>query len=99
MNIHVANLLQASVFGALHLSNTVYSDQSPTVSLAQSISSGITGLICGYSFYYTNSLIPAILAHVFNNLLASYDQVQNYKQFLNEKFRFVGKRSRHHAGK
>ncbi len=52
------------------------------MSTAQSISSGITGLICGYSYYYTNSIIPAILAHTINNLIASYDQLRSYQAFL-----------------
>jgi Type II CAAX prenyl endopeptidase Rce1-like len=82
MNPHSANFLQASIFGALHLSNTVYSDQGKGMSIAQSISSGITGLICGYSYYYTNSIIPAILAHTINNLMASYDQIYAYQFYL-----------------
>jgi membrane protease YdiL (CAAX protease family) len=82
MNPHSANFLQAAIFGALHLSNTVYSDQGKGMSTAQSISSGITGLICGYSYYYTNSIIPAILAHTINNLIASYDQLRSYRAFL-----------------
>ena len=82
MNPHSANFLQAAIFGALHLSNTVYSDQGKGMSTAQSISSGITGLICGYSYYYTNSIIPAILAHTINNLIASYDQLRSYQAFL-----------------
>ena len=82
MNPHSANFLQAAIFGALHLSNTVYSDQGKGMSTAQSISSGITGLICGYSYYYTNSIIPAILAHTINNLIASYDQLRSYQSFL-----------------
>ncbi len=82
MNPHSANFLQAIIFGALHLSNTVYSDQGKGMSTAQSISSGITGLICGYSYYYTNSIIPAILAHTINNLIASYDQIRSYQSFL-----------------
>ncbi len=82
MNPHSANFLQAAIFGSLHLSNTVYSDQGKGMSVAQSISSGITGLICGYSYYYTNSILPAIFAHMINNLIASYDQLRAYKSFL-----------------
>jgi len=82
MNPHSANFLQAAIFGALHLSNTVYSDQGKGMSAAQSISSGITGLICGYSYYYTNSILPAIFAHMINNLIASYDQLRSYQSFL-----------------
>lgn len=82
MNPHSANFLQAFIFGILHLSNTVYSDQESRMSVAQSISSGITGLICGYSYYYTNSIFPAIIAHMINNLIASYDQYQGYSNYL-----------------
>jgi len=82
MNPHTANFLQAGIFGALHMSNTVYSDQEIKLSIAQSISSGITGLICGYSYYYTNSILPAIGAHMVNNLIASYDQYNGYAAYL-----------------
>jgi membrane protease YdiL (CAAX protease family) len=82
LNPHTANVVQAVIFGGLHMSNTVYSDQHATMSFAQSISSGITGLVCGYSYYYTNSILPAMMAHVINNLIASYDQIQAYSNFL-----------------
>jgi membrane protease YdiL (CAAX protease family) len=84
MNPHSANVLQAFIFGILHMSNTVYSDQQFNMSVAQSISSGITGLICGYSYYYTNSIVPAILAHILNNLIASYDQIKAYMNFVKQ---------------
>ena len=85
LNPHVANILQAFIFGSLHMTNTVYSDQHINMSIAQSISSGISGLINGYSYYYTNSILPAIAAHMINNLCASYDQVKSYSHFLKEK--------------
>ena len=79
-----ANVLQATIFGSLHLSNSIYSDQNISLSIMQSISSGITGLLCGYSYYYTNSLFPAILSHVINNLMASYSQISSYNNYLKD---------------
>jgi membrane protease YdiL (CAAX protease family) len=84
MNIHLANFLQAIIFGSCHMGNAIYSEQTTRISFIQSISASITGLICGYSYYYTNSIIPSIAAHMINNIFASYDQVSAYKSYLRE---------------
>jgi len=84
MNIHSANFLQAIIFGSCHMGNAIYSEQTTRISFIQSLSASITGLLCGYSYYYTNSIIPSIAAHMINNILASYDQVSAYKNYLKE---------------
>jgi membrane protease YdiL (CAAX protease family) len=85
MNVHIANVAQASIFGVLHLTNTVYSDQGPRFSAAQSLSSFIIGLISGVSYIQTNSILPALIAHMINNLWACTYQVQSYKGYLEGK--------------
>jgi membrane protease YdiL (CAAX protease family) len=85
MNPHVANLIQASIFGVLHLSNTVYSDQGPKFSAAQSLSSFIIGAVSGLSYIQTNSILPSLIAHIVNNLWAASFQIQSYKNFIDTK--------------
>lgn len=85
LNPHIANITQASIFGVLHLTNTVYSDQGSKFSAAQSLSSFIIGLVAGFSYIQTNSILPALLAHMINNLWACTYQVQSYKGYLEGK--------------
>jgi membrane protease YdiL (CAAX protease family) len=80
INPHIANFLQASIFGGLHMTNSIYSEQKLNISLAQSISSFITGVLCGYSYYYTNSILPSTFAHIINNLISSCNQIYDYKK-------------------
>ncbi len=82
MNPVIANVLQAIIFGSLHMSNSIYSSQETSNSIIQSISSAIIGLVCGYVYYTTNSIIPAILAHTLNNLRSSLYTINEYKNFI-----------------
>ena len=82
INPHIANYMQAFIFGGLHMSNSIYSEQKLNMSIAQSISSFITGVLCGYSYYYTNSILPSMCAHIINNLISSCNQIHDYKTNL-----------------
>jgi membrane protease YdiL (CAAX protease family) len=81
LNSHVANILQAIIFGALHMTNSVYSEQVTKLSILQSFSSAIIGLCCGYAYMYTNSILPALFAHMLNNLNSSVAEIQNYESY------------------
>jgi membrane protease YdiL (CAAX protease family) len=82
LNFHIANIIQATIFGSMHLTNAIYSDQSKNVCILQSVSSGIAGLICGYSYKLTNSILPSLFAHILNNLFASYHQISSYSSYI-----------------
>jgi uncharacterized protein len=81
MSFHTANLLQSFIFGFFHLTNTVYTEQKNTTTFAQMLSASISGLINGYVYFYSNSIIPSVVSHVLNNLLASHFNFTKYNAF------------------
>jgi membrane protease YdiL (CAAX protease family) len=78
-NVHVANLLQAFTFGGFHITNSVFGDQQEVTTLIQIISASISGVINGYAYYYFNSIVPCVVAHLLNNMMATH---YNYKQYI-----------------
>jgi membrane protease YdiL (CAAX protease family) len=84
MNIHVANLLQSGMFSVFHLSNVLYDGNRLSNVSAQMMSSLISGMVSGYAYYYTNSILPSFLAHALNNVIATSIEYTNYKQWSNE---------------
>jgi len=71
MNPHTANTLQAVMFGLMHMSNVVASEQQIKKTMLQTLSATIGGLIAGWSYMYTNSLLTPIMSHMINNLIAT----------------------------
>jgi membrane protease YdiL (CAAX protease family) len=84
MNPHLANIAQATVFGGLHLTNTIYSEQLTRMSVIQSFSSAIIGLLSGYAYMYTNSILPAMFAHILNNLNATVIEISRFGEHLDK---------------
>lgn len=78
MNIHKANLAQALIFGGFHYTNQIYTEQKTITTWAQILSASISGLINGYVYYYTNSIIPSLVSHITNNLLATHFNFTKY---------------------
>ena len=56
-NFHTANFFHAIIFGALHMTNAVVSDQELNRTVVQSIMAGCGGLIAGYTYLYTNTIL------------------------------------------
>jgi len=77
----LANIIQASVFGIMHLSNNVYTTQSKTYTNLQTLSAFISGLVSGYVYIKCNSLIPSLLAHIINNGAAGLSEVIGYIKY------------------
>ena len=84
MNPHAANAAQALFSGFLHLTNTAFSPQGPSMSALQSIYSTILFAICGYSYIYTNSILPAIFAHIMNNMWSASFEIKGYSAYLEQ---------------
>jgi len=76
-----ANVLQAIVFGLMHMSNVVSSDQQLNKTILQTVSSTIGGLISGWSYMYTNSLLTPIMSHMINNMIATSSDMMEYSMF------------------
>ena len=65
------------------MTNAVVSDQQLNRTIIQSIMSGIAGLISGYTYMYTNSILTPLISHMINNALASGSQVVDYANAYN----------------
>lgn len=84
-NVHIANLIQGLTFGAFHITNSVFGDQQEVTTFIQIISASISGIINGYAYYYFNSLIPCVVAHLLNNLMATHYNYKQYISYIDEK--------------
>jgi membrane protease YdiL (CAAX protease family) len=83
INKHKANLIHAIIFGAMHMTNAVVSDQQINRTIIQSVMSGIGGFISGYTYMYTNSIFTPLLSHMINNAMAAGSQVIDYAKTYN----------------
>jgi membrane protease YdiL (CAAX protease family) len=77
-NIHTANLIHAVIFGAMHMTNAVVSDQQINRTIIQSCMAGIGGLVSGYAYIYTNSIFTPLIAHIINNMMAAGQELIEY---------------------
>jgi membrane protease YdiL (CAAX protease family) len=77
-NPHVANVFQAVLFGLFHISNMLYSTTEISNVYMQIASATISGLISGWAYMYSNSILPSFLAHAVNNTLAISSEVNTY---------------------
>lgn len=82
MNVHSANFLQAIIFGSFHLTNSVFTDQKITTTFIQMLSASIAGLVQGYAYYYSNSIVPGVVSHLLNNVMASYYSFTKYSNYV-----------------
>ena len=84
LNFHTANIIQSIIFGGFHLTNQIYTEQKTTTTMIQMLSAVINGLINGYIYKYTNSIIPSVVSHISNNLVASHFNFQKYSTFYDK---------------
>lgn len=79
----VANLIQAVLFGAIHVTNVTTTDQTLKYSILQASSAAISAIFSGYGYKESNSLITPWLAHVFNNTAATVSEAFSYNKYYN----------------
>ena len=80
-----ANILQAVVFGSLHMTNAVTRQQGVKTSVCQSVIASVSFWLYGWSFMTTNSIWPALVVHMFGNLYFSTGDSLSYEEFYAEK--------------
>jgi membrane protease YdiL (CAAX protease family) len=89
LNVHIAILLHATIFGAFHMTNVITSDQEFNKTVVQSVSAGLSGVVYGYAYIHTNSIFTPLLAHFINNIMSTtYDYIEYskyYNQIVNKK--------------
>ena len=91
-DFHTANFFHAVIFGALHMTNAVVSDQEINRTIIQSIMAGFGGLIAGYTYSYTNTILTPLLSHFINNMMSAgsefIDYSKHYEKIV-EKFKII----------
>ena len=80
-----ANILQAVVFGSLHMTNAVTRQQGVKTSVCQSVIASVSFWLYGWSFMTTNSILPALVVHLVGNIYFSVDDALIYEEFYVEK--------------
>ena len=85
INKHISILIEAILFGSLHLTNQVYSNQDKNFTYLQSLSATIAGIVSGYVYIQSNSILPSLFAHMINNGIASIEEVIGYNNYLKNK--------------
>ena len=91
-NFHTANFFHAVIFGSLHMTNAIVADQEFNRTVMQSIMAGIGGLISGYTYKYTNTILTPLLSHFINNMLSAGSEFIGYSRYYErivEKFRIL----------
>ena len=74
MNIHIAIFLSSVLFGVIHYINIIVSNSIVSLTHIQVIDSFICGMLFGYSYYYTNSILSPIMLHFLMNFMFIFDQ-------------------------
>lgn len=85
LNNWTSNVIQSLVFGGMHLTNTVFSTQTAKYTRLQTLSATIAGLVSGWTYYHTNSVMPSLVAHFINNTSAGISEFAGYRNYLNKK--------------
>ena len=86
-NVHIANVIQAVLFGLFHISNMLQSTTEISNVYLQITAATIGGLISGYAYVHSNSILPSFLAHAINNCLAIHAEISEYEEVVkNTKF-------------
>jgi len=81
MNPWTANIIQAIIFGVMHLSNIVHTTQTTKYTVLQTISAMISGFVSGWVYIKCNSLLPSLLAHMINNGVAGLTELIGYLKY------------------
>jgi membrane protease YdiL (CAAX protease family) len=81
LNPIAAVIIQGIIFGIMHLSNSVYTTQSKKYTYMQALSATISGIVSGWVYYHTNSVLPSLLAHAINNGAAGVSEVSGYVKY------------------
>lgn len=79
-----ANGIQALIFGVLHQTNNIFSQQTRAYSTLQMINAFIAGIISGISYKYSNSLLPSLFAHMINNGSIGLSEFFGYMKYRNK---------------
>ena len=79
-DFHTANFFHAVIFGALHMTNAVVSDQEINRTIIQSVMAGFGGLIAGYTYAYTNTILTPLLSHFINNMMSAGSEFIDYSR-------------------
>jgi membrane protease YdiL (CAAX protease family) len=91
-DFHTANFFHAVIFGALHMTNAVVSDQEINRTIIQSVMAGFGGLIAGYTYAYTNTILTPLLSHFINNMMSAGSEFIDYSRHYEaivEKFKII----------
>jgi len=91
-DFHTANFFHAVIFGALHMTNAVVSDQEINRTIIQSVMAGFGGLIAGYTYSYTNTILTPLLSHFINNMMSAGSEFIDYSRHYEaivEKFKII----------
>lgn len=78
------NIIQALLFSSIHMTNELYTDQTNKYTQIQCVSAFISAFISGYVYRQTNSILPSIISHIFNNMVASGSEIISYFKFYND---------------
>ncbi len=81
INVHVANVIQAVIFGFFHMVNITAQEKNREEAIQQSIASVFYFLLMGYLFVHTNSIITCCIVHVATNQTNCLVEVAQYAKF------------------
>ena len=74
------------------MTNAVVSDQEINRTIIQSVMAGFGGLIAGYTYSYTNTILTPLLSHFINNMMSAgsefIDYSKHYEKIV-EKFKII----------
>lgn len=82
LTVTQANIVQATLFGAMHLTNSAFSTQTAKYTYLQTLSATITGAVSGWVYVHTNSIFPSLISHIINNAAAGTSEVLGYVDYL-----------------
>lgn len=85
LDFWLSNFIQASIFGAMHMSNVTFTTQTKNYTYLQSLSAGISGLVSGFVYRQSNSILPSLIAHMLNNAGAGMSEVVGYIRYRKNK--------------
>ena len=88
LNIHTAIIIHAILFGSFHMTNVITSDQELNKTIIQSVSAGLSGVIYGYAYIYTNSIFTPLLAHFINNIMSTMADFIDYSKYYNNMVKY-----------
>jgi|SRR5579872_7460464 len=82
LNPEYANIIQGLTFGLLHIANVSSTLQTKTYTYLQAMSAGIAGMISGWVYIHSNSILPSLFSHMINNGAAGIGEIIGYIKYL-----------------